>query len=472
MGRNNVKICLIIITTGLLAGGLAFAQDLPPKIPVLYYGTASLNGVAATSSPIISARLKSSSNGQEIASATAGQNGGYFIEMPCADHVGQTMIFRIGNLIVREANCVDVATVPSVKLDLNFDSANQTIDSAVSNINIPSSVSDTTEVKINFIATSTTDGHTTATTSAAGLTLTRDSTVPANKFTVTFPPNTVITGDSSWDGTLIAPSLSNISLNIPADPDMISRADQIINLGFTGQILTFDKPVSILFTGQTGKRIGFSHTGSDFTEITVLCPENSANSLLATTTQECKFNGLVDLTVWTNHFTYYAVYTQVYVPPPPRGGGGFLLKTATTTVATTTSANLIATSTPTVKPETKLIVVPQILPQVLGVKYYANGTLIRGKDKKIYLIQNNKLVVIRNLAQLKKYAGQKIYDETDEVIRQYLPFPDGSLVRGSMKKIYVIKNGKRQPIFTLTELRKKYRGQKIYDVSDQILGLY
>lgn len=114
---------------------------------------------------------------------------------------------------------------------------------------------------------------------------------------------------------------------------------------------------------------------------------------------------------------------------------------------------------------------PRILPQVLGVKYYANGQLIRGKDKKIYLIQNNKLAVIRTLAQLRKYAGQKIYDVPDPVIRQYMGFLNGQLIRGPIKKIYVITKGKKQPILNLIEL-SKYRGQKIYDVSDEILGLY
>ncbi len=478
MGRNRSalggKIYLIIIAAGLLAGGLIFAQDLtPPKIPVLYYGTASINNQSAAEGAVITLRRKA--DGLEIASTTVKQAGEYFIEVPCADYVGQALIWRINDLITHEDNCMDVATVPSVNLILNFNSANQTIDNTVSNVIIPSSISDSAEVAIHFTATSTTASGTTVAIGSDGLTLSRESAIPANNFIVTFPPNTVITGDSSWDGTLIAPTLSNISLNIPADPEMISRAEQIINLGFPGQVLTFDQPVSLLFPLQSGKQIGFSRNGADFTEITALCPENSLNSLLATTTQECKFNGPIDLTVWTKHFTYYAVYTQSPTPPIARGSGGFLYNTsqqltATTTVAAT-SPNQIATSTIT-KIEIKPLPKPRILPQVLGVRYYADGQLIRGKDKKIYLIDKGKLVVIRTLSQLQKYAGQKIYDETDEVIRQYMDFPDGSLIRGSIKKIYVITKGKRQPIFTLAELRKKYLGQVIHDVSDEILKRY
>lgn len=469
MSRNNLKIYLIIIA-GMLTGGLVYAAELtPPKLPVLYYGTASVNGAATTTSPTITMRLKSS--GLEIASTTAATNGRYFIEMPCANYPDQAMIFKIGNLIAAEATCVDASAVPSVNLNLNFNSADQTVENSTANINIPSSISDNAEVKINFTATSTLAGKTILTLGASGLVLNRESAVAANKFIVTFAPNTIISGGISWDGALIAPTLSNISLSIPAEPSYFSQTEKIISLGYGGGSLTFDQPASILFPGQTGRQIGFSRTGSDFTEITAVCPDNSANSLLATTAQECKFNGATDLTVWTKHFTYYAVYKQVYVPPPSRGGASFAMPEikpviATTTVAATTTP--IAASTPAAKPAIK----PQILPQILGVKYYADGSLIRGKDKKIYLIDQGKLVVIRTLAQLKKYAGQKIYDETDEVIRQYMKFFDGQLIRGSRKKIYVIIKGKKQPIFTLAELRQKYKGQKIYDVSDKILGLY
>jgi len=470
MGRNKIKIYLIIITAGLLAGGLAQAAILtPPKLPVLYYGTASINSKLATTSPAITMRRKT--DNLEIASATAASAGKYFMEVPCADYVGQTMVFRIGNLITHEAGCVDVASVPSVNLDLNFSSANQTVENTVSNIIIPSSIADSQAAEIHFTATSTLAGKT-ITLGPDGLILKRESAVLANSFVATFASSTVITGDSSWDGTLIAPSLSSINLNIPADPDMYSQAEKIINIGFTGQVLTFDKPVSILFPLQTGRRVGFSRTGADFTEITVLCPENSLNSLPAATTQECKFNGPVDLTVWTKHFTYFAVYTQVYVPPPSRGGGGFISEikqaaVATSTIATTSEANLIATSTPTVEP----IHMPQVQPQVLGVKYYANGTLIRGQDKKIYLIKNNKLVVIRTVAQLKEYKGQKIYDVPDPVIRQYLDFFDGQLIRDPDKKIYVITQGLKKPIKNLQEL-KQFGARKIHDVSLEILNKF
>ncbi len=470
MGRNNIsarggsafggKIYLIIITAGLLAGGLAFAQDLtPPKIPVLYYGTVKINQEPATAGTVVSIRKKDGN--AEIASNTTQTDGRYFLEVPC-DYTNSAIIIKVNNLIVKEGECVNAMARPSVKLDLSLDMADVKVDSATDKIDIPAGISDSTEVKITFTATSTTaGGQTIATTSAAELTLTRDSANPNNKFTVTFPANTVITGSSAWNGTLIAPTISSISIILPVEEGKINEMVEVINIGFTGQILTFDKPVSILFPGMAGKLIGYSHTGSDFTEITNICSADNGADLVGNI-KECKFSRGADLVVWTKHFTYFAVFSQS-LKPAASGGGSIPLW-----LLQQQQLKPVAPIAPAIEPTVK----PQILPQVLGVKYYADGSLIRGKDKKIYLIQNNKLVVIRNLAQLRKYAGQKIYDETDEVIRQYLPFPNGSLIRGSIKKIYVITNGKRQPIFTLAELRKKYRGQKIYDVSDKILGLY
>ncbi|MDP2737039.1 MAG: hypothetical protein Q8O59_04670, partial [bacterium] len=161
----------------------------------------------------------------------------------------------------------------------------------------------------------------------------------------------------------------------------------------------------------------------------------------------------------------------INIIPPAVTINGSVIIIGERAVATPANASLTASSTPAIEPEVELIVKPLILPKVLGVKYYADNTLIRGKDKKIYLIQNNRLVVIRTLTQLRKYQGQEICDVSDPVIRQYLEFFNGQLIRGSNKRIYVITNGKKQPIFTLIEL-KKYLGREINNVSDQILGQY
>ncbi|MDD5294474.1 MAG: IPT/TIG domain-containing protein [Patescibacteria group bacterium] len=117
-------------------------------------------------------------------------------------------------------------------------------------------------------------------------------------------------------------------------------------------------------------------------------------------------------------------------------------------------------------------------PQVLGEKIYADGTLVRGKDKKIFVIENGQKKYIANLKELAKYAGQKIYDVENTILIQYPEvlgtkvLADGALIRGADGKIYVIKNGQKQHIRSLEELRKNYLGKKIYDVSDETLAKY
>jgi len=53
-----------------------------------------------------------------------------------------------------------------------------------------------------------------------------------------------------------------------------------------------------------------------------------------------------------------------------------------------------------------------------------------------------------------------------------MTFADGDLLRGPNKRIYVLNKGKRQPILTLTELRKKYFKKEIFDVADLTLAKY
>jgi len=265
----GLKFIIIILAISLLAPNMVLADSLlPPEIPVLFYGTLKINNQTAPVGTNVSVHKKS--DNLEIASATiAKQSDKYFLEVPCKNYIGEMMVFRINNLISQEIKCVDVMTVPSVKLDLSLDMA---------------------------------------------------------------------------------------------------------------------KPVV--------------------------------------------------------------------------GGGGIPLWLLQ-------------------KPQPKPVVTPPKeeapiapTPQLLGEKIYADGALIRGKDKKIYLIANNKLVVIRTLAQLREYQGQPIYDVSDLVIRHYMTFADGDLLRGPNKRIYVLNKGKRQPILTLTELRKKYFKKEIFDVADLTLAKY
>ncbi|MDQ5938436.1 MAG: hypothetical protein QG642_126 [Patescibacteria group bacterium] len=57
--------------------------------------------------------------------------------------------------------------------------------------------------------------------------------------------------------------------------------------------------------------------------------------------------------------------------------------------------------------------------KVSGTKLYADGTLLKAKDGKIYVIMNGHKVHIVSLEDLKKYAGNKMYSVTDQVLNQY-----------------------------------------------------
>jgi hypothetical protein len=58
--------------------------------------------------------------------------------------------------------------------------------------------------------------------------------------------------------------------------------------------------------------------------------------------------------------------------------------------------------------------------QVLGVKFYPDGSLLRSLiTKRIYYIVNGEKKYIRTLAELKKYKGIKIINVSEEVLAQY-----------------------------------------------------
>jgi len=269
MDFAKAKIFLIILVISLFAPDMVLAMPPPPEIPVLFYGTLTVNQAPAPVGTVVSIRKK---DGQaEIASNTTQTAGRYFLEVPCKNYIGE-MVFRINNLISQEIKCVDVMTVPSVKLDLNLDITK---------------------------------------TSGGGIPL--------------------------W-------------------------------------LLQQQQPKPVAFKKEEA-------------------PQAAA-------------------------------------------------------------------------------------PQILGKKIYADGALLRGSDKKVYLIVNGQKKHIFNLKELAQYAGQKIYDVENIVLIQYPEvlkikvFADGMLIRGADTKVYVIKNGKKQHIRSLLELQKNYFGKKIYDVSDETLSKY
>lgn len=78
-------------------------------------------------------------------------------------------------------------------------------------------------------------------------------------------------------------------------------------------------------------------------------------------------------------------------------------------------------------------------------------------------------VVTPNIITPKKVLGEKIKKTISLEIKKY---SNGTLLRAKNKKIYVIVDGKKKHIRSLKDLRKKYFGKPIINVSDDVLNQY
>lgn len=124
----------------------------------------------------------------------------------------------------------------------------------------------------------------------------------------------------------------------------------------------------------------------------------------------------------------------------------------------------------------------EICGKVLGEKTYKVGTLLRTPEGKIYVIKAGyKIKLIPNLQALKAYDGQPIFNVSDSLIAQYKQtygvvlgekkYANGTLLRGPNYKVYVIQSGKKHYIEGPSELFK-YQGKEILNVNAQVLANY
>ncbi|MFH1745274.1 MAG: hypothetical protein ABH881_03860 [bacterium] len=118
--------------------------------------------------------------------------------------------------------------------------------------------------------------------------------------------------------------------------------------------------------------------------------------------------------------------------------------------------------------------------KVLAVNYFAPGTLVRGSDKKIYVMEISAKRYISSLAELEKYfSSRAIYDVNDEELAQYKTthktreYFDGELIRGiGEEKVYEIRGKSKYHILNIEELRVNYFGKEILNVKMEILEIY
>lgn len=118
-------------------------------------------------------------------------------------------------------------------------------------------------------------------------------------------------------------------------------------------------------------------------------------------------------------------------------------------------------------------------PTLIGSKIYADGTLVRTPDKRIYVVIGGKLQHVTTLQELIQYVGKKILNVGygnisgyEKIVPAAKKYADGSLIRATNKKIYVIMNGKKQQIMNLVELRVKHANKPIHNVSDNVVDQY
>lgn len=109
--------------------------------------------------------------------------------------------------------------------------------------------------------------------------------------------------------------------------------------------------------------------------------------------------------------------------------------------------------------------------EVLGEKKYADGTLLRYRgEEQIYIMAFGQMTPIKHIQLLEKYAGQEIINisRPGEVLGEKL-YADGTLLRGSDMKIYAVVDGNLKHLNTLAKL-KAYAGVEILKVADSVIS--
>jgi hypothetical protein len=117
--------------------------------------------------------------------------------------------------------------------------------------------------------------------------------------------------------------------------------------------------------------------------------------------------------------------------------------------------------------------VPEII--VLGFSDFADGSLLRGSDAKIYLIKGDYKKHIQTLLELEKYSGQNIFNVSDDILIDYKTrrHLDGDLIRavGTVEVFYIV-DGRLKHVLSLEELRSNFFGQEIFNIKSDEFSLY
>lgn len=139
---------------------------------------------------------------------------------------------------------------------------------------------------------------------------------------IIIPADTIIRGESSWTGEISVPTINEVATVAPSRIGYTSTISKVIEVGFSGVKLEFNKAVKITIPGEANKIVGYSYDGATFYEITTECLGNNEtwNSDNLPAGGDCYLSVGDDLIVWTKHFTEFVTYTETKKNPSSGGG--------------------------------------------------------------------------------------------------------------------------------------------------------
>jgi hypothetical protein len=108
----------------------------------------------------------------------------------------------------------------------------------------------------------------------------------------------------------------------------------------------------------------------------------------------------------------------------------------------------------------------------VDARKYGNGDVIRTPDGKIYAIEGGKKRYVNSLEDMGAAKGKAIKEVSYSVANSFADYDvmsEGNLIRMIDKKVYIITNGVKVHIKNLAELAR-YAGQKIYNVVGDAFG--
>jgi len=245
-----------------------------------------------------------------LTNITSLEKGSYTLTISAIDLVGNTATINILLTVLdltQQYVTNETTILEDNKTEVVLDSGS---DCSVKEIIIPSTINSTQEITLNMAALQ----------NGSNVTLCKEITLKrqgTNNYSTFLPTGAIISGNSSWDGTLI------LFTTITTLTSSEGTVDVAIEMG-SSQRLTFSKAVKVVLDEMAGRSaLWKDSTGEHTISVCIDANDTSAGSLLS---GECYVNSAdgKDLIIWTYHFTKFAAYTptEKTTSSGRTGGGG------------------------------------------------------------------------------------------------------------------------------------------------------